>query len=151
MLDGCTREIRCIDQLCAAIREHGMIPGLSTHRPESIIFADEQGLDVATYISIYNSMGFLMPMEVDWTARMIREAAKPVLTIKPMASGQLRPLQGLTFVWNTIRTQDMVAVGTMTPQEAEELIELSLATLEGRDSNIRLQETRSKAAVRQLA
>ena len=53
-------------------RERGMIPGLSTHMPESIIYADESGLDVDTYISIYNAMGFLMQVEVDWIAQVIR-------------------------------------------------------------------------------
>jgi len=40
--------------------------GLSTHMPESIVFADETNLDVGTYIGIYNAAGFLMHVEVDW-------------------------------------------------------------------------------------
>lgn len=150
MVDGCTREIRKMDQLCAAIRDHGLIPGLSTHRPESIIFADERELDVETYISIFNSMGFLMPLEVDWIARLIHNAKKPVMTIKPMAAGQLRPLQAMTFVWNSLRDQDMVTAGTMTPDEARELIDISLAALERRRPQVQLQETRSKATVKAL-
>jgi len=149
LVDRCTREIRKMDTLCAAIRERGMIPGLSTHMPEAIVYADQTKLDVETYISIYNSMGFLMPVEVDWVQKIILNAKKPVLTIKPMAAGQLRPLQALSFVWNTIREQDMVCVGTLTPQEAAELIELSLSMLEKRTANIELQETRSKASVKE--
>jgi len=148
LLDKCTREIRQMDVLCRLIRQRGMVPGLSTHAPESIIYADETGLDVETYIAIYNAMGFLMHIEVDWVAKTIREAKKPVMTIKPMASGQLRPFQGLTFVWNTIRDQDMVTVGTMTPREAEECIELSLGILERRTGQIELQETRSKGTLK---
>ncbi len=147
LVDRCTREIRHMPAICRMIRERGMIPGLSTHMPESIIYSDETGLDVETYISIYNAMGFMMPIEVDWTHRIILEAKKPVLTIKPMAAGQIRPLQGLTFVWNTIRNQDMVSVGTMSPGEARELIELSLSILERRESGLGLQETRSKSSV----
>lgn len=147
MVDKCTRELRQMDQLCAAIRERGMIPGLSTHLPESIIFADETGLDVETYISIFNAMGFLMPVEVDWTAHVIQNAKKPVMTIKPMAAGQLRPMQALTFSWNTIRDQDMITAGTMTPNEAEELVELSLSILDRRTSNVELQKTRSKQTI----
>lgn len=148
LVDRCTREVRHMAPVCQMIRERGMVPGLSTHMPETIIYADESGLDVETYISIFNSMGFLMQIEVDWVANAIREAKKPVMTIKPMASGQLRPLQGLTFVWNAIRDQDMVTVGTMTPDEARECIDLSLAILERRAPTVRLQETRSKAAVK---
>jgi hypothetical protein len=148
LLDRCTRKIRHMPQVTRMIRERGMIPGLSTHMPESIIFADESGLDVETYVALYNSMGFLMQLEVDWISRIIRDARKPVMTIKPMAGGQLRPYQGLSFVWNTIRDQDMVTVGTFTPREAEECIELSLSILERRQSGVELQETRSKGTVK---
>ena len=148
LVDRCTRSIRQMDQLSRLIRERGMIPGLSTHMPESIIYADETHLDVETYISIYNSMGFLMQVEVDWINKVIHEAKKPVMTIKPMAAGQLRPFQGLTFVWNTIRPQDMVTVGTMTPKEAAEVIEISMSILDKRQAEVTLQETRSKASVK---
>ena len=148
MVDRSTREVRQMVQLCRWIRERGMVPGLSTHMPESIVYADESGLDVESYIAIYNSMGFLMQVEVDWVNMIIQNAKKPVMTIKPMAAGQLRPFQALNFVWNTIRPCDMVAVGTMTPDEAAELIELSLGILEDRRVNVRLQETRSKASLK---
>ena len=148
LVDRCSRSIRQMDGLCQKIRERGMIPGLSTHMPETPVYADETNLDVETYIQIYNSMGFLMQIEVDWVQRSIQNAKKPVMTIKPLAAGQLRPLQGLTFAWNTIRKQDMVTVGTMTPSEAAEIIEISLATLERREIGVKLQETRSKSSVK---
>jgi hypothetical protein len=148
LVDRCTREVRQMATVCRMIRERGMIPGLSTHLPETIVYSDETGLDVETYISIYNLMGFLMPLEVDWTQRIIHNAKKPVMTIKPMAAGQVRPLQGLAFSWSTLRPCDMVTVGTMTPDEAKELIDLSLSLLEGRQSDVELQETRSKSSVK---
>lgn len=151
MADRSSRTMRQMGQLSAAIRQHGMIPGLSTHMPESITYADETGLDVETYIQIYNSMGFLMQIEVDWVQQVILGAKKPVMTIKPLAAGHLRPLQGLTFVWHTLREQDMVTIGTMSPREAEEVIELSRACLERRQASVKLQETRSKASVKTVA
>lgn len=148
LIDRCTREIRHMPALSKLIRSYGMIPGLSTHMPEAIVYADETGVDVETYISIYNSMGFLMQVEVDWTARIIREAKKPVMTIKPIAAGQLRPFQALSFVWSTLRPCDMVTVGTMSPLEAQEVIDLSLQFIEGRPVEMVLQETRSKSSVK---
>lgn len=148
MTDRCTRKIRQMNTVCRMIRERGMIPGLSTHMPETIVYADESGLDVETYIAIYNSMGFLMQIEVDWVSRIIHEARKPVMVIKPLAAGQLRPFQALTFAWNTIRPQDMVTVGTISPKEAAEVIEISTSILESRNMRVNLQETRSKSAVK---
>ena len=147
LVDRCTRQIRDMDKYIAMIRERGMIPGLSTHMPETPIYADEMDLDVATYIQIYNAAGFLMQIEVDWVYRMIWERKHPVITIKPLAAGRLMPLVGLAFFWSTLRPCDMVAVGTMSPYEAEEVIELSLSILEHRKANIDLQWTRSKASV----
>ena len=147
MVDKCARTVRQMDVVCRMIRERGMIPGLSTHIPETIVYADETHLDVETYIQPFNAMGFLMHIEVDWIARLIQKAAKPVMTIKTMAAGQIRPFQAMTFVWNAIRDCDMVTVGTVAPEEAAELIELSLSILEKKPSSAELQRTRSKATV----
>ena len=148
LVDMRERRIKNMEAYCRMIRERGMIPGLSTHMPETIVYADETGLDVESYLSIYNAAGFLMHLEVDWVHRIIWNAKHPVITIKPMAAGRLLPLVGLAFNWATIRDIDMVAVGTSTPDEARELIEISSSMLERRANRIELQETRSKGTVR---
>lgn len=147
LTDKRARIIRDMDTYCGKIRQRGMIPGLSTHMPEVPIYADETNLDVGTYIQIYNAAGFLMQIEVDWVHRMIWQRKRPVICIKPLAAGRLHPLVGLAFAWATIRDCDMVCVGTFTPDEAREVIEISLAQLERRASQVELQRTRSKASV----
>ncbi|HEU0295487.1 MAG TPA: hypothetical protein VFR47_22300 [Anaerolineales bacterium] len=139
--------IRDLDRYTGMIRERGMIPGLSTHMPEAVIYADAMGADVETYIQIYNAAGFLMQVEADWVMRVIRHAQKPVMTIKPFAAGKLLPVVGLAFVWNTIRDQDMVTAGTTTPDEAREVIELSLDLLDRQVPDNALQTTRSKKSL----
>ncbi len=129
------------------VREAGMIPGLSTHTPDAIICSDASEADVEAYIQPYNAAGFLCQVETDWLARVFKGATKPVMTIKPLASGKLHPVTGLGFVWSTIRDCDMVTVGTLTSYEAEEVIEISRACLEGREPNLDLQFTRSKRGV----
>jgi len=147
LVDVRARKIRNMDRICAMIRQRRMIPGLSTHMPEAIVYADETDLDIGTYIAIYNAIGFLMHIEVDWVHKLIWRCKHPVLTIKPMAAGRLLPLVGLAFAWSTIRDCDMVTVGTMTPDEAKELIEISLSILQRRPSEVQLQRTRSKQSV----
>jgi hypothetical protein len=144
-LHNCVEELvnkqkRTIDRIgdyMSMIREHGMIPGLSAHMPEIIEYTDENGYDVETYIQIYNAAGFLMQIEVETVHKMIWKAKKPVLTIKPMAAGHLNPFVGLTFSWATLRPRDMVAVGCMTPEEAHEAVEYSLAALERRPPDLK--------------
>jgi hypothetical protein len=147
LLDRMHNVIRDMDKYSKMIRQRGMLPGLSTHLPESVVIADKTNADVESYIQIYNAIGFMMTIEVDWAMRIIREARKPVMTIKPMAAGRLLPPVGLAFSWNTIRDQDMVAVGTTTPDEARELIDLSLDFLNRRIPDNPLQKTRSKKSL----
>lgn len=147
LLDRTTGTIRDLDHYTRLIRQRGMIPALSTHMPETIPFADKANADVESYIQIYNAAGFLMQVEVDWVMRIIMNARKPVMTIKPLAAGRLMPVVGLTYVWNTIRPQDMVTIGTTTPEEARECIEISLALLEHRIPDYELQKTRSKKSL----
>lgn len=147
LLDRRDGIIRDLDRYTRMMRQRGMIPGLSTHMPEAIPYADHQNADVATYIQIYNAAGFLMQVEADWVMKLISQAKQPVLTIKPLAAGRLLPAVGLSFVWSTIRPQDMVCIGTTTPDEAREVIDISLALLAHQVPLIELQKTRSKKSL----
>ena len=124
--------IRRLDDYTKMIRDAGMIPGLSAHMPELIVYSDANGYDVETYIQIFNCIGFLMQVEIETVASIIQNAKKPVMTIKSMAAGRCSPYVGLTFSWNAIRERDMVTVGAFSPQEVEEDVEISLAAIEHR-------------------
>lgn len=147
LIDRMHNSIRDMDRYTGMIRERDMIPGLSTHMPEAVTISDATGADVETYIQLYNAAGFLMQVEADWVMRIIKNAKKPVMTIKPLAAGRLLPPVGLAFVWNTIRDQDMVTIGTTTPDEAKEVIDLSLDFLNRRLPDNELQTTRSKKSL----
>lgn len=129
------------------IRDHGMIPGLSAHMPELVIYSDKNGYDVETYIQIYNCAGFLMQIEVESIHKTIWNAKKPVMTIKAMAAGRVSPFVGLTFSWHTIRPCDMVTVGCLTPEEALEDIEISHAAFEHRMPNLEGRSSPNKTAI----
>ena len=118
------------------VRQHGLHPGLSAHMPEVLLYADQNGYDVETYIQIYNCMGFLMQIEIEYVNKIIWKARHPVMTIKSMAAGRCSPFVGLNFSWATLRDCDMVTVGAFDAREAEEDIEISLAALEHRQANL---------------
>ena len=137
-----------LDDYTKMIRDAGMVPGLSAHMPELVVYSDRNGYDVETYIQIFNCAGFLMQVEVETVASIIQNAKKPVMTIKSMAAGRVTPYVGLTFSWNAIRPKDMVTVGAFSAQEAEEDIEISLAAIEHRFPNL---EKRSSPNTNQAA
>jgi hypothetical protein len=127
-----TRSIPRLPDYLSMIRDHGMIPGLSAHMPELVVFSDLNRYDVETYIQIYNCAGFLMQVEIEYVHSIIWNARKPVMTIKPMAAGRVSPFVGLTFAFATIRECDMVTVGCLTPREAREDVEIGMAAIERR-------------------
>jgi hypothetical protein len=59
----------------------------------------------------------------------------------------LLPIVGLSFVWSTLRSQDLVTIGTTTPAEAQEVINISLDLLQHRSPKTELQITRSKSSL----
>jgi hypothetical protein len=76
-----------------------MIPGLSAHMPEVIVYSYLNEYDVQTYIQIFNCAGFLMQVEVEYIHKVIWGAKKPVMTIKPMAAGRLNLLVAYHQIW----------------------------------------------------
>lgn len=129
------------------IRQHGMIPGLSAHMPELILYSDRNGYDVQTYIQIYNCAGFLMQVEVEGVRAIIENAKKPVMSIKPMAAGRVSPYVGISFSFATLRPQDMVTVGAHTPEEVYEDVEIALAAIERRFPGMERRSSPNQTAV----
>jgi hypothetical protein len=140
-------EITDYPRVAAHIRDRGMSPGLSTHRPEVIVVGDKAGYDIATYIQPYNALGFLCPVETDWIANVIRRTEKPVIIIKPFAAGRLNPITGMTFVFNTIKDTDVCCIGLLCEEEAAEDLEIARQLFEQQKVQVELQYTRSKAAL----
>ena len=128
------------------IRDQGLIPGLSAHMPELVVYSDAQDYDVETYIQIYNCMGYMMQVEIEYIHSVIWKAKKPVMTIKAMAAGRVTPFVGLSYAFSTLRECDMVTVGCFTPEEAHEDVEIGFAALERRAPNLAGRNSPNKTA-----
>ena len=135
------------ERVAAHIRSCGMIPGLSTHRPDAIAIGERAGYDIATYIQPYNAIGFLCSIETDWLQHLITRTPKPIICIKPLGAGRISPTTGLSFVFNTIKPTDMVCLGLLCEEEAEEDLGIVEQLLAGQRAEAELQYTRSKAGL----
>jgi hypothetical protein len=138
------REVVGAVEVLDYIRQSGMVPGFSTHRPEVLPIAAERGYDAETFILPFNVLGFLCPVEVEWQAHVINQCPKPVIVIKPLAAGRLTPAPGLTFVYDRIKGADTVAIGVLSPDELREDAQLAADLMAGRPNDGALQFTRSK-------
>lgn len=146
-LSTARKEIEDWPRVSEYIREKGMIPGLSTHRPESIVVGDAAAYDIATYIQPLNPVGFLCAVETDWMAGVINRTEKPVICIKPLAAGRVNPPTGLSFAFGNIKPVDVVCIGLISPEEAEEDLQIVRQIFERQRAAVELQYTRSKAAL----
>jgi hypothetical protein len=142
-----TQTIDRLPDYLKMVRDNGMVPGLSAHMPELIVYSDLNEYDVQSYVQIYNCMGFLMQVEIEYIHKVIWNAKKPVMTIKSMAAGRVSPFVGLNFSWATLRPQDMVTVGCLTPEEACEDIEISLAAFEHRAPDLEGRSSPKKTSI----
>ena len=88
-----------------------------------------------------------MQVEVESVIRIIHDAKKPVMTIKPMAAGRTTPYVGLTFNWNVLRPCDMITVGCVNEYEVHEDVEISLAALEHRLPNVEGRSSPAKQSI----
>ncbi|MDR0221112.1 MAG: hypothetical protein LBI54_06900 [Lachnospiraceae bacterium] len=147
LVDKEKKAIHRLPDYLEMIRMQGMVPGLSAHMPEVLLFSDIQGYDVESYMQIYNCMGYLMQIEIENSHKIIYSAKKPVMTMKAMAAGRCTPFVGLTFSYATIRDCDMVAVGCQSPGEVHEDVEISLAAIERRSPEIKLRNSPSKTVL----
>jgi hypothetical protein len=129
------------------IRDNDMLPGLSAHMPELVVYSDSNGYDVETYIQIFNCAGYMMQVEVEYVLNVIWSAKKPVMTIKPMAAGRLSPYVGLTFSFAALRPRDMVTVGCFAPDEVYEDIEIGLAAIERRKPDLEGRDSPAKTEI----
>ncbi|MCX7017148.1 MAG: hypothetical protein NTW86_32060 [Candidatus Sumerlaeota bacterium] len=137
-----------LDEHIKRIRGHGMIPGLSTHRAETLKLVERGGFDTPVIIQMLNPIGFLCSVETDWVVRAIGASPKHVIAIKPLAAGRVLPPTGIRFAYNSIKAKDMVCIGVMSSHEAKEDIVLALEAMGAiAEQQRELQVSRSKAAL----
>ena len=123
-LEIANESIGNMEELLALIREQGMIPGISSHRPEAIVTADKRGYDAEVYIQPLNALGHMSPMEISWVIDTVKNTPKPIVAIKPLACGRLSPPHGLFYTFANIKPKDMVTVGVASVEELEENVQI---------------------------
>jgi len=106
----------------AIIRDAGIIPGVACHNSERLTIVDREGYDCAVFVTPINKMGFYMNPSRESALEAVKNCTKPVIAIKPLASGRFdegRPKEWLKWVIDTPGVSSMV-IGFMSEEEATE-------------------------------
>jgi hypothetical protein len=112
-------KIEQMPEICAYIRDHNMIPGLSTHYYETIQICKKQKYDVKLIIQPFNTLGFMSNIEVNTLRKSILGTDIQILNIKPLAAGRILPEVGLNFCYNNIKPNDFVTCGFSCMEDAD--------------------------------
>jgi len=111
-----------LEKYLKMIRDAGLVPGLACHNGDRLKMVDEGGYDVATFVTPVNKAGFYMNPTQRSILRTISRTKKPVIAIKPLASGRFE--EGKIGNWlEWVLDQKGVSamcLGFMSEEEAEE-------------------------------
>jgi len=119
-----------LESLVEKIHAAGLLAGISTHRVETVALCEEQGYGIDTYLFPLNLSGFVYPgyegsETVQERVRLVRNTAKPFILIKALGAGRIPPDEGLGFIAECAKPNDLVSIGFGTEDEASESIELA--------------------------
>lgn len=106
----------------AIIRDAGLIPGVACHNSKMLTLVDEGGYDCSVFVTPVNKMGFYMNPSRESALEAVKNSSKPVIAIKPLASGRFdegNPKEWLKWTIESPGVSSMV-IGFMSEEEATE-------------------------------
>lgn len=111
------------------IHEAGLLAAVSTHRIATVELCERKGYGIDTYLFPLNLSGVVYPgydgnETVPDRVALIRGLSKPFILIKTMGAGRIPPDEGLQFVAENSKPNDLVSIGFGTEEEVAESIEL---------------------------
>jgi len=119
-----------LDRLIEKIHDVGLLAGISTHRVETVELCERQGYGVDTYLFPLNVSGFVYPGfegtdTVQERIDIVRNPPKPFILIKTLGAGRIPPDEGLQFIAENAKPEDMVSIGFGTEEEVSESVALA--------------------------
>ena len=116
-------------RLVDTIHDAGLLAGISTHRVETVELCESQGYGIDTYLFPLNLSGFVYPgykgtETVQERVDVVRGTPKPFVLIKTLGAGRIPPDEGLQFIAENAKPEDVVSIGFGTEDEVSESVEL---------------------------
>ena len=119
-----------LERLLDKAHEAGLLAGISTHRVETVELCEKRGYPVDAYLFPLNPIAFCYPgyagsETVRERVDLVRGVAKPFILIKALAAGRIPPDEGLHFIAENAKPEDLVSIGFGTEEEAAETLEIA--------------------------
>ena len=116
-----------LERMVEKIHAAGLLAGISTHRVDTVEVCEKQDYGIDVYLFPLNLTGFVYPgykgnETVQERVDIVRGVPKPFILIKTLAAGRIPPDEGLQFVAENSKENDIVSLGLGTEQEVEESV-----------------------------
>ena len=120
-------EIKGLKPLIDRIHEHNLIAGISTHKLSTVELCEKMDYGIDFYLFPLNAAGVVYPgydgkETVEDRIQLIQSIAKPFIIMKALASGRIPPCEGIPFVLENIKENDLVALGFGSTEEVEQTL-----------------------------
>ncbi|MDI6819684.1 MAG: hypothetical protein QMC89_02105 [Candidatus Hodarchaeaceae archaeon] len=109
-------DLREVERCATAIRDAGAAVGVATHQPWKTL-PKLCEVDVDFVMAPVNKLGYMMGPRPEETLRLLSSIKLPVVAIKPLAAGELKPAEAFDFLRARV---DAVAVGIASKGELAE-------------------------------
>ena len=118
-----------LDRLIDKIHDAGLLAGISTHRVDTVELCEKNDYGIDTYLFPLNLSGFVYPGyegtdTVQERIDTVLNTAKPFILIKTLGAGRIPPNEGLAFVAEHAKPNDLISIGFGTEDEVTESVEL---------------------------
>jgi hypothetical protein len=116
--------------LIEKIHEAGLLAGISTHQVATVELCEKQNYGIDTYLFPLNLSGFVYPgyegtETVQERIDVVRNTPKPFILIKTLGAGRIPPDEGLQFIAENAKPNDLVSIGFGTEEEVSESVALA--------------------------
>ncbi len=130
-------EINGLKSLIDRIHHHNLIAGISTHTISTVELCENMNYGVDFYLFPFNLTGMVYPgydgkESVEDRIQLIQNIQKPFIIMKVLASGRIPPCEGIPFVLENIKANDLITLGFGSVYEVEESLEIVTTHLEKR-------------------
>jgi hypothetical protein len=124
---GNSGDIPGLERMLDKIHEAGLLAGISAHRISTVELCEKRRYPIDTYMFPLNLTGFVYPgydggETPQERANLIRGVDKPFILIKVLGAGRTPPQEGLQFVAENCKPDDLVSFGFGSEEELEETI-----------------------------
>jgi hypothetical protein len=119
-----------LNRLIDKIHDAGLLAGISTHQVDTVELCERQGYGVDTYLFPLNLSGFVYPGykgtdTVQERIDIVQNTPKPFILIKTLGAGRIPPSEGLQFVAENAKPNDLISIGFGTEDEVAESVEIA--------------------------